>query len=36
MTWRPAREANEDTDAHCFFESFIEGKSFITPGRTIV
>ncbi len=36
MTWRPASEATCDTDAYCFFESFIGGGSFITPAPQIV
>lgn len=36
MTWRAASEATEETHAFCFFESFHEGKSFITPDQWYV
>ncbi len=37
MTWRDSREArDDDLQAFCFYESFLPGKSFITPEKLLV
>ena len=33
MTWQKASDAGPDLSAYCFFESVIEGQSFITPEK---